>query len=292
MGTPASRRVYGVWTSTGDARAPACWYGRSLQKFPEVVFLLCLRFRCLGRRILSAIKSAGSSYLCSLPARLPIIRRRFSVPKSPHKHRKAIEQFEICERRRIIDVHRRDLLAEAERRGERGPRRWGKMEWPSRSPSEQRGSLSQRKGEEARETEGEQGTAKLQGGGQEEGADASEEEEDREDAAQQAEEGEEDTQAIDSPGDRSSLARTDVEGLQQRRLEKKKKTSLTTTGKTERHEATVKALLTIDLPELVHYNLRYEPYRLPMKARDIVSRLGHQPKWTSKYFEYLRVSDT
>lgn len=236
---------------------------------------------------MAAIESAGSSYLYSMPARLPIIRRRFSVPKSPHKHRKAIEQFEICERKRIIDVHRRDLLEIAERRGERGPRRWGRMEWPSRSLSTRgRGSESMLHGRE--EEEEEDIECQL---GEEEGEDTredldvmkDEEEEEEVDIIEEEQQEEmERPRALDDHSSRERL-QTVQEG-EWTKVENKKKNK-----REPPHEATVKALLTIDLPELVHYNLRYEPYRLPLKGREIVARLGYQPKWTSKYFEYLQV---
>ncbi|KEP60110.1 UNVERIFIED_CONTAM: cyclin-dependent kinase regulatory subunit protein [Hammondia hammondi] len=185
-----------------------------------------------GRRLLAALKAAGSRYLFSLPARLPLVRRRFSVPKSPHKHRKAVEQFEICERRRIIDVHRRDYLAEAERRGDRGPSRWGKMPWPSREGAEE----EERDDEQEREAEeeGEEGGARGQG---------------------KEEDG--------------------------RKLKKRRRTDVT-------EEAAVKGLLTVDLPDLVRYDLRYEPYRRPLKAKAIYARMQYREQWTSKYFEYLQ----
>ncbi|PHJ16712.1 cyclin-dependent kinase regulatory subunit protein, partial [Cystoisospora suis] len=235
-----------------------------------------------GRRIIAAIESAGSSYLYSMPARLPIIRRRFSVPKSPHKHRKAIEQFEICERRRIIDLHRRDLLAIAERQGERGPRRWGRMEWPSRSLSTRvRGRESGREEDRREAEEREFQFDEEEGEGTREDVDVMKEEEEEEvDILEEHEEEMERTRHLDDHLNRERLER--LQGGEWRKVEKKK-------IKKEPHEATVKALLTIDLPELVHYNLRYEPYRLPLKGREIVARLGYQPKWTSKYFEYLQV---
>ncbi|KYK67235.1 cyclin-dependent kinase regulatory subunit protein [Toxoplasma gondii TgCatPRC2] len=194
-----------------------------------------------GRRLLAALKAAGSRYLFSLPARLPLVRRRFSVPKSPHKHRKAVEQFEICERRRIIDVHRRDYLAEAERRGDRGPSRWGKMPWPSREGAEEE----------------------------------REDEEERDDEEEEREEGKEEGE--DGGGARGQ--RKEEEG---RRLRKRRRMTDVT------EEAAVKGLLTVDLPDLVRYDLRYEPYRRPLKAKAIYARMQYRERWTSKYFEYLQ----
>nr|CEL78061.1 TPA: high mobility group protein, putative [Toxoplasma gondii VEG] len=194
-----------------------------------------------GRRLLAALKAAGSRYLFSLPARVPLVRRRFSVPKSPHKHRKAVEQFEICERRRIIDVHRRDYLAEAERRGDRGPSRWGKMPWPSREGEEEE----------------------------------REDEEERDDEEEEREEGKEEGE--DGGGARGQ--RKEEEG---RKLRKRRRMTDVT------EEAAVKGLLTVDLPDLVRYDLRYEPYRRPLKAKAIYARMQYRERWTSKYFEYLQ----
>ncbi|PFH37582.1 cyclin-dependent kinase regulatory subunit protein [Besnoitia besnoiti] len=220
-----------------------------------------------GRRILEALKRAGSRYLFSFPARLPVVRRRFSVPKSPHKHRKAIEQFEICERRRIIDVHRRDFLAEAERRGERSASRWGKMPWASREEVPQDTGQSEPDSEEQEKKGGE--------GGEEEG----ENEQEGEVADETGHVGEQEEAGRGVSEGVGGGRRSGDAGLRKGRKKGKKRVE-------EEADATVKGLLTIDLPDLVRYDLRYEPYRRPLKAKEIYERLRYREKWTSKYLEY------